>query len=752
MAAEKNVTNKNYKRPFTPKPKKVSYANDGEPLISGTIERITYYNPEHNYCIAKARCENEKELITIVGTFASINVGEYLELNGEWITHKDFGRQFKVNSYKVTLPTSVFGIKKYLGSGLIKGIGPKTAERITNHFKEKTIEIIDRAPRTLLEIEGIGEWRLGQIIESWKMQSEIRSIMLFLQKYEISPSLAMKIYKKYGDSSVEILNNNPYKLAEDIDGVGFKSADRIALSMGIAETSVQRLQAAVIYVINEEISEGHVFVKTQRIFEKLKEIVDVTIEQFTTLINSMLREKMLLLRNEDNIYIEPLYISEARVAKNILNILNTPPKKIITEIDSIISRIEKSSKIKYSEIQLEAITRALTSKVMVLTGGPGTGKTTTIRGIIRAFKMLGFSVLQCAPTGRASKKMEESTGEISKTIHRLLEFTPGKSGFARDYNSPLECDVLICDESSMIDIILMNHLLKAVPPHSKIVFIGDINQLPSVGPGSVLKDFIHSGVVPTVELKTIFRQAEESLIITNSHKINSGEFPISPSKSNEILSDFYFIEKDEPPACAAIINRMVTERIPEKFGLNPIDDVQVLCPMYRGECGVINLNSALQNALNRSTLELAHKTRLFKLGDKVIQLENDYKKGVFNGDIGKVIDLKVQDRSLIVEFPLGQVEYEYNDLDSLDLAYAITIHKSQGSEYPAVIVPILTSHFIMLQRNLLYTAVTRARRLVILVGSKKAIYLALNNNKVLERNSNLANLLTNGDQNAPIEF
>lgn len=710
--------------------------------LHGSVERITYFNQEQNYCVARARCEGEKELVTIVGTFVSINVGEYVEMSGEWQSHKEYGRQFRVKNYEVKLPNTVIGIKKYLGSGLIRGIGPKTAERITNYFKAQTIDIIEKTPRMLLEIEGIGEWRLSRIIESWKSQSEIRSIMVFLQKYEISTSIATKIYKRYGDNSIAMLTENPYRLADDIYGIGFKSADKIALSMGVPEDSVLRARAAVIYCLGQQVQEGHVFAYKARLFEELKQFIDMSPVKFDEVISAMADDKNITVENGTQVYLEALYTSEARVAENLLKIFKTGTKKIVFELDSIISKIENSSGIKYSELQLEAITKAMTSKVMVLTGGPGTGKTTTIRGIIKALKMLGLKVLQCAPTGRAAKKMEESTKEPAKTIHRLLEFAP--NGFVKGPNDPLDCDVLICDEVSMIDIVLMHHLLKAVSPYSKLILIGDINQLPSVGPGSVLKDVIGSGSIPTISLSRIFRQEEQSLIITNSHRINEGEFPIVPEKQGERLFDFYFIEKKDQAETAAFILKMVSERIPEKFGLDPIDDVQVLCPMYRGECGVISLNGALQQALNKSKLELYHKTRIFKLYDKVIQVENDYKKNVFNGDIGKVSDVRTQDRSLVIDFPQGQVEYEYNDLDSLELAYAVTIHKSQGSEYPAVVIPVLTSHFIMLQRNLLYTAVTRARRLVILVGSKKAIHIALKNNSVEERNSNLKNRIIQG--------
>ncbi len=711
-----------------------------ESKLCGTIERITYFNEEHNYCVARAKCEGERELITIVGTFAAINVGEFVEMTGEWQSHKEYGRQFKVSDYIVKLPNTIIGIKKYLGSGLIRGIGPKMAERITNHFKAATIEVIEKTPRALLEIDGIGDWRLERISESWKTQSEIRSIMIFLQKYSISTSIATKIYKRYGENSITLLSENPYRLADDIYGIGFKSADRIALSMNIPEDSDVRAHACVIYCLGQQVGEGHVFTCKEKLFEELKQFIDITPPRFEGIIEKMHADKDIVVENGDQVYLDALYFSEVRAAKNIVRIFQTPFKKIICEVDSVISKIESSSKIKYSPLQLEAINTALISKAMVLTGGPGTGKTTTIRGIIRAFKMLGLSVLQCAPTGRAAKKMEESTGEVSKTIHRLLEFSPGGKGFLKGPNDPLDCDVLICDEVSMIDIVLMHHLLKAIAPHAKIVLIGDINQLPSVGPGSVLKDIIGSKIIPVISLDRIFRQDEKSLIITNAHRINNGEMPFFPDKTDGgALSDFYFIEKEDQAATAATIIKMVTERIPDKFALRPIDDVQVLCPMYRGECGVTSLNGVLQGALNKSTLELFHKTRKFKLGDKVIQNENDYKKNVFNGDIGKISDVRTQDRSLVIDFPQGQIEYEYNDLDSLELAYAITIHKSQGSEYPAVVIPVLTSHFIMLQRNLLYTAVTRAKMLVVLVGTKKAIYIALGNNKVVDRNSNLIN-------------
>ncbi len=720
-------------------PVNVNSAGINGAILRGTIERITYFNEERNYCVARAKCEGERELITIVGTFASINVGEFVEMSGEWQSHKEYGRQFKVKDYIVKLPNTITGIKKYLGSGLIRGIGPKTAERITNHFKAATIEIIEKTPKALLEIDGIGEWRLERICESWKTQNAIRSIMIFLHKYSISTAIATKIYKKYGDDSIAALTENPYRLADDIYGIGFKSADKIALSMNIAEDSDIRIKACVIYCLNQQTSEGHVYTLLDKLFEELKQFIDITRPRFIEIVEKMKNEKLIQTENEDRIYLAAMYYSENNAAANIAAIFKTPFNKIICETASIISKIEATSKIKYSPLQLEAINTALLSKFMVLTGGPGTGKTTTIRGIIKAFKMLGLTVMQCAPTGRAAKKMEESTGETARTIHRLLEFSPGGRGFLKGPHNPLECDVLICDEVSMIDIVLLHHLLKAVSPSGKVVFIGDINQLPSVGPGSALKDIIGSKTVPVISLDRIFRQDEKSLIITNAHRINNGEMPVFPDKTSGMPSDFYFIEKEDQASTAAAIIKMAAERIPDRFALNPIDDVQILCPMYRGECGVTSLNTVLQDALNKSGLELFHKARKFKLGDKVIQNENDYKKNVFNGDIGKICDIRTQDKSLVIDFPQGQLEYEYNDLDSIELAYAITIHKSQGSEYPAVVIPVLTSHFIMLQRNLLYTAVTRAKMLVVLIGTKKAIHIALSNNKVLERNSNLIN-------------
>lgn len=705
--------------------------------LCGTIERITFFNEETSYCVARARCEGERELVTIVGTFAAINVGEFVEMTGEWQSHREYGKQFKVAEYTVKLPNTVTGIKKYLGSGLIRGIGPKMAERITNHFKAATIEVIEKTPRALLEIDGIGEWRLEQISESWKTQGAIRSIMIFLQKYNISTSIATKIYKRYGDSSIEALTENPYRLADDIYGIGFKSADRIALSMNVPEDSEVRTRACISYCLGQQVGEGHVFTTKTRLFEELKQFIDIAPDRFGPVVEKMAADGDIVVENGEQVYLQALHISESRAAKNIARIFNTPFKKIICEVDSVIAKIESTSKIKYSPLQLEAINTALSSKIMVLTGGPGTGKTTTIRGIIRAFKMIGLRVLQCAPTGRAAKKMEESTGEPARTIHRLLEFSPAGRGFIKGPEDPLDCDVLICDEVSMIDVVLMHHLLKAVAPHAKLVLIGDINQLPSVGPGSVLKDVIGSKAVPVIALDRIFRQDEKSLIITNAHRINNGEMPVFPERADGGQADFYFIEKEDQASTAAAILKTVSERIPERFGLRPVDDVQVLCPMYRGECGVTSLNGVLQGALNKSTLELFHKTRAFRLGDKVIQNENDYKKNVFNGDIGRISDVRTQDRSLVIDFPQGQVEYEYNDLDSIELAYAITIHKSQGSEYPAVVIPVLTSHFIMLQRNLLYTAVTRAKMLVVLIGSKKAVHIALGNNRVQERNSNL---------------
>ena len=698
--------------------------------LNCVIERVTYHNEENGFSVVKASAQGHHDTITAVGTMPDVKVGAVFDLYGEWKFHSKFGKQFSFQRCEESLPATVNGIKKYLGSGLIRGIGPAYAERIVKQFGEKTLTILDKEPERLSEVPGIGTKRLEQIKKSWNEQREIRNIMLFLQSHDVSTSIATKIYKQYGNQSIQMVTENPYRLADEIWGIGFKTADTVAKKLGFGHERFERLKSGLIYTLKNFSDEGHCFAYKDDLISAGKELLEVEEEQLTQTLEHMIEDKNVIL--DDAIYLPLYYYSEVGVANHIKRLMSGPKIKYIKNAPN---------DFKYDEIQLEAIQAALTNKVFILTGGPGTGKTTCVNGIIRAYNNAGAKILLAAPTGRAAKRMSEVTGKSAKTIHRLLEMRPPE-GFQRNEKNPLEGDVLIVDECSMIDVVLMNSLLKAVPDKMNVILVGDVDQLPSVGAGKVLSDIIASRTVPVIKLEKIFRQAQASRIITNAHLINKGSMPFLTDHD----SDFLFFPEDKGKTSAENsdlatekVIELCTKILPAK-GINP-DDIQVITPMRRGSVGATNLNQKLQSALNSETLKLSRGGIDYKLTDRVMQIRNNYEKGVFNGDIGFITEVHPTEDELLVTFDDRSVPYDITELDELVLAYATTIHKSQGSEFPYIVMPIVMSHFIMLQRNLLYTGVTRAKQGLFMVGENKAIYIAVKNDKIAERNTKLAERL-----------
>ena len=698
--------------------------------IRGVVERITYQNPENGYSVLRVAVKGYNELITVVGNLIDANVGSVLLIEGDWKVDNKYGSQFIAQKWEETIPATVFGIEKYLGSGLIKGVGPKFAKRIVNLYGMDTISIIEDTPERLNEVDGIGKKRVEMIVKSWEQQKEIKNIMLFLQGHDVSTSFAAKIYKTYGNDSIEIVKSNPYRLADDIWGIGFKTADSIASKLGFEKNCFTRCRSGILYALNQLGNEGHVYAKKEQLIAKSAELLDTEREAVTDALEKILNTSDLIL-DEEAIYLPPFYMAEIGVARR-LKLLNDSPARINTNLKVNIPKLQEKIGIEYDEIQAQGIQQAVNAKVMVLTGGPGTGKTTTTLGIIRVLQIMGLRILLAAPTGRAAKRMTETTGMEAKTIHRLLEFKPPE-GYQKNENSPLDGDVLIVDESSMIDIILMNSLLKAIPPHMKLILVGDIDQLPSVGAGNVLRDIIDSEQFPVIRLTKIFRQAQSSRIIMNAHRINAGEFP---NLSNGRNTDFFYIEEEEPELAAKKIVELVKYRLPKYCHTAP-SDIQVLSPMQRGVVGAANLNILLQEAINPSDKCLYRAGRSFRQNDKVMHIRNNYDKEVFNGDIGIISSIDFENRRLTVIFDNRAVEYDVTELDELVQAYAISIHKSQGSEYPVIVMPVMMTHFVMLQRNLIYTGITRAKKMLVIVGTKKAISYAVKHVTVTKRNTKL---------------
>jgi exodeoxyribonuclease V alpha subunit len=709
--------------------------------LQGQIERITYTNDENGYTIAKLKVYGQRDLVTIVGNLMAPTPGEIIKMKGEWANHPKYGEQFKIVHYKSMVPASVYGIEKYLGSGLMKGIGPIMAKRIVKKFGKKTLDVIEKDIERLGEVDGIGEKRIGMIGKAWDEQREIREVMLFLQTHGVSSGYATKIFKQYGSRSIEVVKRNPYRLATDIFGIGFITADNIAEKLGFDKNSELRAEAGILYVLNQLSDDGHVYYPYELLIEKCQEILQVNREIIMQALGSIDLDNRIVIENlkglemlgesQKAVYLAKFHVSETSIANRFKTLINAPKSIRNIKTDKAIEWVQKQLSISLAIKQKEAIKCAAENKVMVITGGPGTGKTTIINAILRIFSKLKVKIMLAAPTGRAAKRMYETTGYEAKTIHRMLEYSIQKGGFQKNDEHPLQCDLLIVDEASMIDTVLMHHLLKAVPPQATFILVGDVNQLPSVGAGNVLKDIIRSGSVSVVELNEIFRQAKESLIIVNAHKINNGVIPsFKPSRQ---LDDFYFIDQEDPEEVLKIILDLTKDRIPHRFGFDPVDDIQVLTPMHKGTVGAGNLNVELQKALNPSEEGILRGNRNFKVNDKVMQVKNNYDKEVFNGDIGRITEIDQENQELIISFDGRNVLFDFTDLDEIVLAYAVSVHKSQGSEYPAVIIPILTQHYVLLQRNLIYTGVTRGRRLVVLVGTKRALAIGVRNDKTQKR-------------------
>ena len=708
------------------------------------VERVTYQNETNGYSVIKCRAKGYADLITVVGSMPEVHVGSVLTLSGEWTVNPKFGRQFTVSGFEETLPATVYGIEKYLGSGLVKGIGPKFAARIVRAFGAETLNVIEEDPDALLRVPGIGKLRVERIKKSWDEQKEIKNIMLFLQGHDVSTTHATKIYKTYGSDSIRIVQENPYRLADDIWGIGFRTADTIAEKLGVEKETAVRLRSGLLYTLNKLSDEGHCYARREQLLKTGAELLAVEESVLPAVLDEMVRQddvKTELIDGEDSapgetaVYLPPFWFAETGTAKRLKQVFSSPPS-VKVKPQGLEERIRRVTGLNYDPAQMDAIRCAAGSKILILTGGPGTGKTTTTLGILTAFRQAGAKILLAAPTGRAAKRLSETTGMEARTIHRLLEFKPPE-GCQKNEQNPLEGDVLILDECSMIDIMLMYSLLKAVPDSMTLIFVGDVDQLPSVGAGNVLRDLIDAGVFPVVRLTKIFRQAAASRIITNAHRINRGRMP---DLSNGKQSDFFFLEEEDPETAAQEIVRLVKERLPRAYGTR---DIQVLTPMQRGAVGAANLNQVLQAALNADAAGLRRGGTDYRLHDKVMQIRNNYDKEVFNGDIGTVCRVNTEDRELTVSFDGREVLYDVTELDELVLAYAATVHKSQGSEYPIVVMPVLMTHYVMLQRNLVYTGVTRAKKLMVMIGSTKALALAVRNVTVTRRNTMLKERLKN---------
>ena len=815
-------------------------------VLRGVIERITYHNEETGYTVAKLTPEVRAQSnvgqsgfgrnyeVAIVGTLVGVDVGESVELTGRWTIHAEYGRQFVVEGMRTVLPATVAGIEKYLGSGLIRGVGPVTAKRIVKHFGVETLAIIEEQADRLNEVPGVGRKRVQMIMTAWQEQKAIKEVMIFLQSNGVSTSLATKIYKFYGDDAIGIVRQDPYRLARDIFGIGFLTADRIAQSMGLAPDSPQRVAAGVAYALNQATDEGHVFLPTSELVKQASELLEVSREEIglgvvrlwhddqvkvavqpgdvelAPIVNIPLDDEILqliaerghlyavattiqaqqILDEERAIYLTPFYYSEQGVANQLQRLMRLGESSFAhfqqqrQDWEKLFAMAELTTGLRLAPQQRSAIQAALTHRVTVLTGGPGTGKTTSIRTLLQICDHYRYRVVLAAPTGRAAKRLAETTGREAKTLHRLLEFKPAEGmSFHRNADNPLEGDLLIVDEASMLDLILTNHLLKAVPPGMHLLLVGDVDQLPSVGAGNVLKDIIAAieeseveiersrNLAPqtraqslnlpisqspntkatVIRLQTIFRQAADSFIITNAHRINQGEMP---TIDNETATDFFLFRTEEPERAAQLCVELVQNRIPKRFAI-PSQDIQVLSPMHRGIIGVGALNEALQTGLNPATPQKPEKrvgNRVYRLGDRVMQIRNNYDKDVYNGDMGAIQAMDLEMQKVTVNIDGRAIVYDFLELDELVHAYAVSVHKSQGSEFPAVVIPILTSHYMMLQRNLLYTAVTRAKRLVVLVGQPKAIAMAVRNDKVTQRFTGLRERLTSRLESSIIDM
>ena len=698
-------------------------------VLAGLVERVTFHNPENGFCVLRTKARGHRDLVTVVGHAAMIGAGEWITASGEWINDRTHGLQFKARFMRTSTPSSVEGIERYLGSGMIRGIGPVYAGKMVRAFGEKVFDVIEAEPERLREVTGIGPMRAKRITDAWAEQKAVREIMVFLHGHGVGTARAVRIFRTYGADAVEVMTENPYRLARDIRGIGFRTADVIAMKLGIEKTATVRVRAGIAYALTEAMDEGHCGLPVDELGPLASRLLEVSDDLIRTALDLELAEGAVVADTVGEtpcVFLGGLHRAERTIAERLLAIAAGTLPWAEIDVDKALPWVEWKTGLTLAPGQAEAVRLALTSKAVVVTGGPGVGKTTIVNTILRVLTARGVDILLCAPTGRAAKRMSEATGMEAKTIHRLLEVDPRHGGFRRDADNPLDCGLLVIDETSMVDVMLTRSLLAAVPVTAALLIVGDVDQLPSVGPGQVLADIIASGAVPVVRLTEVFRQAAQSRIVTAAHGINRGAIPDLSRPAGE--SDFYFVPAEDPETAAARIVALVKMRIPKRFGLDPMRDIQVLCPMNRGGAGARSLNIELQAALNPAGERKVERFGwTFAPGDKVMQIENDYDKEVYNGDIGHVADVDPEAGELTACFEGREIVYGFGELDTLVPAYAATVHKSQGSEYPAVVIPVLTQHYAMLRRNLLYTGVTRGKRLVVLLGQKKAVAIAVRN-------------------------
>jgi exodeoxyribonuclease V alpha subunit len=720
---------------------------DAATTLDGVIERIVFANEENAWSVVRLQAAGHRDLVTAVGNLLGVQAGESLRLTGGWINDPKYGRQFRVASYTTVVPATLGGIEKYLGSGLIRGTGKVMASRLVAAFGLETLDIIESHPERLTEVEGIGPKRRQEIVRAWAEQREIKDVMVFLQSHGVSTHYAIKIYKAYGAAAIELVRQNPYRLAADIHGIGFQSADRIASALGIPPDAPQRIEAGTLHLLAAGADRGHLYLPRQLLTEEAEKLLGAQAPQVDAAVAALAESEQIVLEPLPEaaegagtaVFLKALHAAETGLAARVRALLVQPPLPIEIDLDRALDWFEKEARIELARQQRQAIRAGLTRKVLVITGGPGTGKTTLVRGIVKILEKKRQRVLLAAPTGRAAKRLAEATGADASTLHRLLEFNPQTRQFDRNREHPLSADLLIVDEASMLDTVLAHHVLRAVPDHGRVILVGDVDQLPSVGPGRVLGDLIRSAAVEVVRLTEIFRQAERSLIVVNAHRVNQGMMPILEAVDSD--GDFFFIDRQAPEEIAETIAQLVSRRIPGKFGLDPVDQIQVLTPMNRGPLGTDSLNAALRDLLNPEGPTVTRGGHSLRVGDKVMQVRNNYDLEVFNGDIGRVRAIDEVEQTVTVAIDGREVAYDFGSIDELVLAYACSIHKSQGSEYPCVVIPLHTTHYVMLQRNLLYTALTRAKRLAILVGEERALRVAVGNRRVRPRFTRLAERL-----------
>lgn len=721
--------------------------------LVGEVEHITFRDDISAFTIAQVRTGEQSAAVAVVGHMSHPIPGVMITAKGRWADHPKFGRQFKAVQIESRPPVTLDGIEKYLGSGMIRGIGPEMARRIVDRFKEGTLDIIEHHISRLAEVPGIGTKRVAVIAEAWQAERDIRHIMLFLQSHGVGPSHAQKIYRQYRERTIAMVRRNPYRLARDIFGIGFRIADGIAAKLGFENNAPLRLQAGILYVLNQLADKGHLYYPYETLLSECRSILKSLRPPLEEAMEALAKEKKIVIEVPSDsggppspgtgaVYLSQYYQCERFIARQLHLLLAAPLYPTAIEKRKAVEWVQSRLKLNLARSQQDAIAMAMTSKVLVITGGPGTGKTTIVRAITRLYEHLRARILLAAPTGRAAKRLEDATRRPAKTIHRLLEYNPGLGGFQRDRHNPLDGDLLVVDEASMIDAVLMYHLLRAVPVTTTLILVGDVHQLPSVGPGNILKDILASNAVPKVTLSEIFRQARNSRIIVNAHRINAGKMPHMEPNHDKKLGDFYFIEQENPEKILATILTLVGQRIPQRFGFDAVEDIQVLSPMHRGIIGAENLNRRLQQTLNPQEAYVGRAEQRYGLHDKVMQVRNNYDKQVFNGDIGRIARIDPASKSVTVRFDNRHVPYAFDEMDEVVLAYAISIHKSQGSEYPAVVIPVTTAHYLLLQRNLIYTGITRARQLAVVIGTRKAMAIGVRNNTPQRRYTGLARRLS----------